>query len=86
MKFDDIVHFTGNRSVCPPATRSTLSPFALSTIVKNQDRSDHPPQALRVIIVVWYGMVYAAPWVSLYLPARNVEGHLIPGMGVHVHA
>ncbi|KYN21636.1 hypothetical protein ALC57_06012 [Trachymyrmex cornetzi] len=45
---------SGNRSVCPPATRSTLSPFALSTIVKNQDRSDHPPQALRVIIVVWY--------------------------------
>ncbi|EGI60586.1 hypothetical protein G5I_11146 [Acromyrmex echinatior] len=46
----------GNRSVCPPATRSSLSPFALSTIVKNQDRSDHPPQALRVIIVVWYGI------------------------------
>ncbi|KYQ58141.1 hypothetical protein ALC60_02873 [Trachymyrmex zeteki] len=31
----------------------TLSPSALSTIVKNQDRSDHPPQALRVIIVVY---------------------------------
>ncbi|KYN01962.1 hypothetical protein ALC62_07265 [Cyphomyrmex costatus] len=58
----------------------TLSPFALSTIVKNQDRGDHSPQAPRVIIVV-----YAAPrGLACICRPRSVEGHLIPDMGVHM--
>lgn len=49
MKFDDIVHFTGGRTVCPPATH----PIPLRPLSKIKTAAaGHPPQAPRVIIVV----------------------------------
>lgn len=71
MKFDDIVHFTGGRTVCPPATR----PVPLRPLSKIKTAAaGHPPQAPRVIIVQ-----ARVPWVSRFPPARSVAGHLIPG-------
>lgn len=76
MKFDDIVHFTGDRSVCPPAT----NPVPLRFVGHCQKSRPRPPatNASR------YYCGNAVPWVSLYLPARSVEGHLISGTGVHM--
>lgn len=70
MKFDDIVHFTGGRTVCPPLR----APSPFGHCQKSGPRRP-ATRHKRLALLLWYAR---ASWVSRYPPARSVAGHLIP--------